>query len=257
MEGRMDRAETFALQRRALGAFVRLIGRSSRGSSVIERDGVVASIVPAVPDRSVLNSVVYRDEEALRAALEELASSYEEAGVTAWTVWVPEYERSAGRLLESAGHVLDAAPMAMVRDLATLPDPDRGELDWDSGAAPEDVGRVNDLAYGLPAGTFGAALSRIPPDVPVRLYQARGAGEPACVLGTLDEGEDCGVYLVATLREHRGRGLARRLLHVALAEARERELATSTLQSTRFGLRVYERLGYESAGPIQMWERRR
>ena len=92
--------------------------------------------------------------------------------------------------------------------------------------------------------------------MPLRLYQARVDGEPASVLGTLDEGDDCGIYLVATLKEHRGKGLAGRLLHVALAEARERGLRTSSLQATKLGYPVYERLGYEPICTLQMWERR-
>jgi GNAT superfamily N-acetyltransferase len=254
---RIERSEAIALQRRALTAFVRLLGRSSARSAVIHRDGVVASIVPAVPDRSVLNSVVYRDAGALEATLDELATTYDEAGVNAWTVWVPEPERDAAAVLERAGHALDAAPAAMVRRLAGLPAPQVRELDWDVEAAPQEVGRINDLAYGFAAGTFGAALTRLPPGVPLRLYQARVEGEPACVLGTLDEGTDCGIYLVATLKERRGRGLARELLHVALAEARGRGMETSTLQSTKLGYPVYERLGYETACSLEMWERRR
>src|SRR5436190_8103151 len=218
----MDRAEAISLQRRALAAFVRLLGRSSEGSSVLHRDGVIASIVPAAPARSVLNSVVYRDPGALEAALEELAGAFEAAGVTAWTVWVPDTEREAASLLEEAGHVLDAAPAAMVRELASIPDPAPDELDWDSEARPQVVGRINDAAYGFESGTFGAAMTHLPPDVPLRLYQARVDGQPASVLGTVDEDSDCGVYLVATLKEHRGRGLARDLLHRALAEARDR-----------------------------------
>jgi GNAT superfamily N-acetyltransferase len=147
----------------------------------------------------------------------------------------------------------------MVLDLARLPDAESGgdDLDWDAGASPEEVGRVNDLAYGLSPGTFGAALGRLPDDLPLRLYRARVDGEEACVLGTLDDGADCGIYLVATLPEHRGRALARRLLHRALADASERGLRTSTLQSTKLGYPVYQRLGYETVCAIEMWERRR
>jgi GNAT superfamily N-acetyltransferase len=252
----MERAEAIALQRRALRGFVRLLGRSSEGSSVLHRDGVIASIVPAVPARSVINSVVYRDAGALASALEELDDAFEGAGVAAWTVWVPDGERAAAALLADAGHRLDAEPLAMVRELADLPSPDGAGLDWDAAAAPEDVGRINDLAYGFEVGTFGAAITHVPADAPLRLYQARVEGEPVSVVGTLDEGSDCGIYLVATLKEHRGRGLAGKLLHVALAEARERGLRTSTLQSTKFGRPVYERLGYEPVCAIQMWERR-
>jgi GNAT superfamily N-acetyltransferase len=145
----------------------------------------------------------------------------------------------------------------MMLDLARLEEANRDELDWDAAAAPAEVGRVNDLAYGFDAGTFGAAIGRLPADLPLRLYRARVDGRPACVLATLDDAGDCGVYLVATLKEHRGRGLARRLLHVAIAEARERGLRTSTLQSTKLGYPVYERLGYERICVLEMWERRR
>jgi GNAT superfamily N-acetyltransferase len=252
----VERGEAIALQRRALRAFVRLLGRSSEGSSVLHRDGVIASIVPAVPARSVINSVVYRDAGALASALEELANAFKGAGVAAWTVWVPDGEPAAAALLADAGHRLDAEPVAMVRELADLPSPGATGLDW-GPAAPEDVGRINDLAYGFEVGTFGAAIAHVPADAFLRLYEARVEGEPVSVVGTLDEGSDCGIYLVATLKEHRGQRLAGKLLHVALAEARERGLRTSTLQSTKFGYPVYERLGYQPVCPIQMWERRR
>ena len=141
--------------------------------------------------------------------------------------------------------------------LAGLPALDAQGLDWDARATPADLARINDLAYGFEKPTFGAALTSLPADLPLRLYQARVDGEPASVLGTLDVGDDCGILLVATLKGHRGRGLSRRLLHVALAEARQRGLRTSSLQATKLGYPVYERLGYEAICPLQMWERRK
>jgi len=253
----VDRSPAMELQRRGLAAFVRMMGRGSAGAALFERDGVLSAIVPACPDRSVVNSVTYRDAGSLEAALEELAAAHEEAGVRAWTVWVPEYDRDAAALLEAAGHQLDATPIAMVHDLAGLPDPDARGLDWDDRAAPADVTRINDHAYGFERPYFGAAMTSLPADLPLRLYEARVDGEPASVLATLDEGDDCGIYLVATLKEHRGGGLSRRLLHVALAEARQRGLRTSSLQATKLGYPVYERLGYEAICTLQMWERRK
>jgi GNAT superfamily N-acetyltransferase len=253
----VDRSAAMELQRGCLAAFVRLMGRASEGAALFERDGVLGAIVPACPDRSVINSVTYRDAGSLGAALEELAAAHEEAGVRAWTVWVPEDDREAVALLEAAGHQLDATPMAMVLDLARLPDPDAQGLDWDARAAAADVARINDLAYGFEKPYFGAAMTSLPADLPLRLYEARVDGEPASVLGTLDEGDDCGIYLVATLKGHRGQGLSRRLLHVALAEARQRGRRTSSLQATKLGYPVYERLGYEAICTLQMWERRK
>jgi GNAT superfamily N-acetyltransferase len=253
----VDRSAAIELQRRSLAAFVRMLGRASEGAALFERDGVLGAVVPACPDRSVINSVTYRDAGSLEAALEELAAAQEEAGVRAWTVWVPEDDRDVAALLEAAGHQLDATPMAMVHDLAGLPDPDAHGLDWDARATPADVARINDLAYGFERPYFGAAMTSLPADLPLRLYEARVDGEPVSVLGTLDAGDDCGIYLVATLKGHRGGGLSRRLLHVALAEARQRGLRTSSLQATKLGYPVYERLGYEPICTVQMWERRK
>jgi GNAT superfamily N-acetyltransferase len=144
----------------------------------------------------------------------------------------------------------------MAMKLRGMPVPERRGLDWDSEAPPAGVGRINDLAYGFKIGTFGGALAAVPDSVEMRLYQARVDGQPASVLGTIDEDGDCGIYFVATLNECRGGGLARRLLHIALAEARRRGCRTSTLQATRMGFPVYQRLGYEDLGVLQMWERR-
>jgi GNAT superfamily N-acetyltransferase len=252
----VDRSAAIELQHRSLAAFVRLLASGCESSDLFERDGVLGAIVPVCPDRSVLNSVTYRDAGSLAGALEELAAAQDAAGVEAWTVWVPEDDRDAATTLEAAGHRLDATPMAMTLELGGLPDPETEELDWDDRAATADVGRINDLAYGYPVPTFGTAITDLAADPPLRLYQARVGGEPASVMGTLDDGDDCGVYFVATLKEHRGKGLARRLMHVALAEARERGLRTSTLQATKLGYPVYERLGYEAICRLQMWERR-
>jgi GNAT superfamily N-acetyltransferase len=254
---RMDRDEALARHRESLMSFTRLMGRSGEGAQVFERDGVVAAVSPAVPDRSVVNSVGYRDAEALGAALDDLAAAYENAGVTAWTVWVPEDDRDVAALLEGAGHHLDAEPVAMVAELAKLPDPEPAELDWDAKADPGDVALINDRAYGWPEGTFGGAMARFGEIDGLRLYQARVDGEPVSVLGTYDNGSDCEIYFVATEADHRGEGLARRLLHRALLDARDRGLTTSNLQSTKKGYPVYERLGYAPICTLQMWERRK
>jgi GNAT superfamily N-acetyltransferase len=223
----MDRAAAIDSHREALASFVRVIA-SGDTSRLIEHGGVTAAVVPDVPDRSVVNSVAYRDAAGLRAVLDDLAAAYEEAGVSAWTVWVPEDDSDAAALVEEAGHRLDAEPMAMVADLSLLSEPDPDELDWDAEVDPQVLARINDLAYGWPVGTFGAAMRNFGEMDPLRLYQARVDGE----------------------------GLARRLLHRALAEARERGLATSNLQSTKKGYPVYERLGYDPICRLQMWERR-
>ena len=214
------------------------------------RDGVGALVTPHVPERSVVNSVVYQPGGDIEAAYDWLEQEY--AGVNAWTVWVPETDRATAALLESRGHRLDADPAMMVLDLASFEPP--AELpDW-RPATLEELARINEAAYPWHDGSMERAL----------LGSGYGAGKfhlyvtaDACVLGIGDCDGDAGVFFVATLPEARGRGLATGLLAAAMVEARERGCDISTLQATKAGEPVYARLGYERFGAIEMWEKRR
>jgi GNAT superfamily N-acetyltransferase len=245
-----------ARMRRSMERAWRVVAVGSEGARLVEADGVLAFLVPALPERSVFNSVLYEEPEGLAASRDEVARAYDAAGINAWTVWVPEADRASARLLSSAGHKLDATPRAMVLELADLAEPEPGDLDWTAQGSLDDLKRVNDAAYGDDPGTFELGIGS-PPEDAWRLYTARLDGQPASVLATTDVEGDCGIWWVATLPEARGRGLAGRLLHVALAEARGRGMETSTLQATKLGRQVYERVGYRDIGELQMWELRR
>lgn len=242
--------------RRSMRAAWRALGTGSDSARVVEREGLLAAVLPAVPERSVFNSVLYERPQDLAAALPQLGPIYERAGVRAWTVWVPEDDEDSARLLESAGHHLDAAPRAMVLDLAELDPTGPTDLDWTSQGSLQDVKRINDAAYGYADRTFARGIGD-PPDGAWRIHTARLEGRPASVLTTTDVDGDCGVWWVATVPEARGRGLARKLLRATLDEAKQRGGETSTLQATKMGYPVYERLGYRDIGAFQMWERRR
>lgn len=234
--------------------FVRWLGSASPGASLVDAHGVLAAVVPAAPHRSVFNSAVYPDAAALERALPELAAAYDAAGVRAWTVWTPPGDRRAAGLLAGAGHVLDAEPAAMVAQLAGFEPPPLGDLDWTREVAIADVADINDAAYGHGDGSFRAALQDL---ADLHGYLALDDGRPACGLAIADHGGSAGVYFVATRPESQGRRLASRLLGQALVDARDRGCVTATLQATRTGAPVYERLGFRTEGRIQMWERRR
>ena len=230
------------------------LARYSSDGHVIELEGVKAAVVPACPDRSVVNCVVYSDAGALGAALDQIAAEYASAGVRAWTVWVPDHDAEAAELLERSGHTLDARPAAMVAELDRLALDPPAELDLIEPDMAE-ASRVNDAAYGF-AGDFERAFHRVPPE-PAHLYLARADGVPACTVLTYEEDGECGIYLVATLPEARGRGLATALMTHALLEARERGCTTTSLQATMRGRPMYQRLGYTDIGAVHMWEQRR
>jgi GNAT superfamily N-acetyltransferase len=235
--------------------FCRLMGRASEGARLLERNGVAAAVVPACPERSVLNSVAYERSAALRGAYDDVAAAYAAIGAT-WTVWVHHGDREAAAFLESRGHVLDAEPAAMGRELDHVARPPEGALpDWTAAGSVADVGPVNDRAYGFGTDSFTRGLAAFPADA-ARVYTAAEDGRPVACLMIVDHERDADVEWVAVVPEARGRGLSGKLLAHALADAAERGAETSTLVATRLGRPVYERLGFRSLGALQMWERR-
>jgi len=252
----IDRDRALAIQRTALADFARAMSAASEDARLFERDGVAASGVPACPERSIPNSVAYRDTDALLSSLDELASFYEDAGVRAWTVWVPEFDREAAAGLEAAGSAYDGNPTAMVLDLTGFEPPDIGDLEWDADGDAATLGDVNDRAYGHgPGEGYAPGMTQRPEGF--RIYRARVDGQVACVMGTMEhEGGDLGIYWVATVPEFRGRSLSKRLMTAALVDARERGFATSSLQASSMGEPVYLRLGYEACFDLHLYERR-
>jgi len=253
----MNRERALALQKRGLHDWIRMLGSSSEGARLLDFDGVVGAVAPAVPRRSIVNSVTYEDAGQLAAALDRLAEEYEAAGIAAWTVWTPEFDHEAIDLLLGAGHAFDGSPMAMSVELDDFAGVELGDLDWDDEGDPSELGPINDRAYGLEGEAAMAAGLSAPTAPGLRLYRARVDGATACMLGTIDHDDDLGFYFVATDPEHRGRGLASRLITAAVNEARDRGLRTSSLQGSAMGQPVYRRLGYGDDFVLHMYERRR
>jgi ribosomal protein S18 acetylase RimI-like enzyme len=259
----MDRDRALELQRGSLRDYVEMVAAGSAEARLIEFDGVVAAASPAAPARSIANPVSYEDASALADGYEELAARFDEAGIRAWTVWVPEFDAEVIDLLERKGHAFDGAPGAMTLDLARFEPPPLGDLDWDHDCDGPLLGRINDRAYGHEQGEgYSGGFTELRAEPPLRLYRALVDGRPACVMGTVDRsypwGEvDCGIYFVATDPAYGRRGLASRLLAAALIEAGERGCATSTLQASQVGGPVYDRLGYARYFDLNLYERRR
>ncbi len=253
----MKRDEVAAIQVRALTHWLRWLGAASPGAFVVEQEGVTASVVPALPERSIANGVAFASAADLEHAYDEVAAAYESAGVAAWTVWTPEFDDQTAELLSKHGHELDGTPTAMVADLDTFEPPDLGDLVWDHEITPAELGELNDRAYKIEGENGIAAAFGPPPEgFEVHWYRALVDGEAACGLTFADAGDDTGVYFVATPPEFQGRGLSTRLMAVAMAEARARGQTTSSLQASAMGEPIYAKLGYRPYFSLRMYERR-
>jgi GNAT superfamily N-acetyltransferase len=233
----------------------RLMAEGS-GGSVWQQGSVAAAIVPRAPERSVFNSVFYDDSGEMIEAIERLADVYDEAGIQAWTVWVPEADAEVSAALSDAGHVLDAEPRYMAMELAGLsePDPDP-ELEIAEREDYAAMAALNEVAYGYPRGDFDAISEATGSGL--RIYFGSLGGEEVATCATWRHGGDAELMWVAVAPEGRGRGVSGRLCARALADARDDGAVTTTLQSTKLGYPVYESLGYRDLGAAQMWERRR
>ena len=253
----MDDPQFYRRVRDLLSEEARLFASCSTSGRMVTWPGVSASVVPAAPDRSMFNWVVYESLDALLARYAAIAQAYEDAGVRAWTVWVDPDDEVATQALSQRGHLLDSQPVAMAAAIVDLKLPDTGELDWVETRDLELVGRINDSAYGFPPPAFEAVLDHWV-ETRWHAYIANLNGTPAgSVLAYRGENGDCGISGVATLPEARGHGIATRLLAAVLNEAQGLGMYTTSLQASPSGAKVYAALGYRSLGSMGMWERRK
>ncbi len=243
--------------REGLAAEVELFGSGAESSRVLRLPGVIASVSPATPDRSIFNSVYAEDPGALADSIDELEAMYRDAGIRAWTVWLPGGHRVGHELLEPRGHAYDGSPRSMALELGGLREPARklpGGVTLLGGDARE-AAVINDRAYGLGPGAWASAFARTP-SVPVRWAVAVWDGEPVACAAALDVGDDASITAVGTVPERKGNGLAGRLIHALLTEAAGRGARTGSLQASRAGAPVYERLGFRDLGCMDLWEKR-
>jgi GNAT superfamily N-acetyltransferase len=228
-----------------------LLGGHAGPGRTLERDGLVASVVPNAPDSPTLNAAVALDPDKAPQHLEELQHRYQHARVRRWGVWLDGGASLAAQALNQAGMVVTAASPgmgALLDDLGT--DGDRPQ--------PADlptVGRVNDLAYGNFDGRLERTLTPLPNGV-LKGYRVDLDGRPASVALALHHDRDCGVSFVATVPKARRQGLATQVMRQALWDARKNGCTTTTLQATEVGERLYVNLGYRRLCVMQLWEQR-
>jgi ribosomal protein S18 acetylase RimI-like enzyme len=228
-----------------------LLGGHAGGGSLLERDGLVASVVPKAPDSPTLNAAVAINPDAAPAHLSELQQRYAEANVRRWGVWLDGHASLTAQHLARDGMVVTSASPGMGAALADLGSDDADERQADLTT----VGRVNDLAYGNPDNRLERTLAPLPNGI-LRGYREDLHGRAAAVALALHHGDDCGVSFVATIPQARRQGLASSVMRQALAAARRHGCTTTTLQATDLGERLYAHLGYRHLTVMQLWERR-
>jgi ribosomal protein S18 acetylase RimI-like enzyme len=243
------------LSRRLWDGFARLqalLGGHAGPGRVIERDGLVASIVPGAPDSPTLNAAVALEPDAAPEHLRELRQRYTDAKVRRWGLWMDGRAALPAQALAHAGMVITTASPGMGAALNELPtsgdDPKPADL--------MTVGRVNDLAYGNYDGRLERTLQPLPNGV-MHGYRVDQDGKPAAVALALHLNGDCGVSFVATVPKARRQGLGTQVMRQVFTAAQQDGCTTTTLQATDVGERLYKALGFRHLCVMQLWELRR
>jgi GNAT superfamily N-acetyltransferase len=245
----MPGATDFARQWAGIVALVRLLGTHTPRATLIESDGMVASVMPVAPRSSIMNTALAVDPAAPPSNLGQLAETFSQGGAEKWGLWVDGDDQPSAEVAQRQGMVLDGRPAPMVARLDDLPfddAPPRTKV----GLAV--AGRVNDLAYGYQAPKLAPAIAALPGTTTL----AYGAHNHASVALAHDVGSDTAVWFVATLPQHQRKGLSGQVLRRLLLDARERGQETASLQASPAGRPLYERLGFSSVGSLHFYEER-
>jgi len=246
----MDEDELRRIPWRGMADFQRLLGRHAPGARLAETRDFVASAVPDV-QASLVNAAVPLNGAPLRPHLDAIRDFY--ADTPKWGVWLDPADTDDVQALTHHGLVLDSTPVLMVASLDHVQEPETtADL---TTPTMEEVGAVNDAAYGTAEPHLARTTASFPPDS-FHAYAARVDGTIASVLLIEDAGTDAFVTLVATLPEHRGKRLASNLLAHALQEAEQRGQQTTSLQASKLGQGIYARLGYRALGEVHLYEKR-
>jgi GNAT superfamily N-acetyltransferase len=162
----------------------------------------------------------------LRADARELLAALEAAG------WRRRYSPTPGMTLALPAAIPPARAPLAVREVRT----------------PEELVAFREVAFrgfGYPVAAARLFLDeRLLARPGVRLY-AGFAGEALVATSLLvATGEVAGIFWVATLEEHRGRGYGEALTWAAIAGGREYGCRVASLQASEAGRRVYSRMGF-------------
>ena len=228
-----------------------LLGGRAAGGTIVEEQGVLATVVPAAPDSPTLNAVIALGATLDHALVQELAGRYAHAAVHRWGVWTDGSKQPVVAVLEDCGMRMTSSSPGMGAGIDEL------HLNGRAPASPADlatVGHVNDLAYGNPDGRLERTLAPLPTGL-LRAYRADHGGRPASVALALHHEQDCGISFVATAPHARRQGLATDVMGRVALDALEAGCTSTSLQATNLGEKLYTALGYRKVSEMQLWER--
>ncbi|AEI63385.1 GNAT family N-acetyltransferase [Corallococcus macrosporus] len=213
--------------------------------------GVDAFCLPEHPEHPRAQQAFFQDAGALGAALPALEAFFRGLGIATWRVVVLPGDTEGRRVLADAGFRPDAVRLdAMGLALGDAPDAPP-ELALEASETQDDLVAINKRTWSALGGQLDVWLR--PPRLPVHTLVAKEAGAPLACGTALDVGDTAGIYMVATMPEARGRGLAAQVMRGLHHQARARGMTAAVLQATPEARPLYQRLGYRDLGAWETW----
>ena len=222
------------------------LGTSEVGDVAEDRDAWLWCCgLPAPEFNKTFPKTPIRD---LDACLERAAAFFDPRGLP-WRL-TQRREVLAGHaaaLREKGFEEVNSEPLMVMETLPEIPPPpaglevrevaDAGSLEHFRATTFEGFGLPEQLASKFVTAGFG--------DLPhVRLLVGEWEGRPACTSAVVMSGDQIGVYFVATLDAFRGRGLGAAVTWAAIEKGRELGGTWASLQASKLGHPVYERMGF-------------
>jgi ribosomal protein S18 acetylase RimI-like enzyme len=248
----MTDAELSARMRDNIVAFKRLQVATSPVRQ-LALPGVTAFALPSNPSAVYQQLVLYETAGALATALDALEAFFREHAAHGWRISVPQADTETARLLAQRGYRASEVIPVMGLSLAEAP-PTPPTLALERPSTLRELLTLNEAVFDDPIEHLRAWHALVPPAL--HALQVREAGQVIAGALALDAGDTAGVYLVATARSARRRGLASEVMRGMLAEARARGRAAAVLQSTPEGHGLYARVGFRDVDRWTDWVRR-
>ena len=252
---------------RNLREMFRTLASNRPSGEVCELDGL--TIAAAGTQFQMFNAAFLNSPVQNRPDLERrisLAALTFKSRKLPWSLWVceqllpPELHRPLTRLCERAKlHLSSEMPAMIAPAFADRPPPPALHVEpVHTPATLRDFNHIGAAAFRIPPPWFDEiydGTARLSGHM--RAWVGYHEGKPVSTAATVKSPGAIGLYNLATLTPFRQRGFGEALFRHAIHQAfRETGPQPVVLQSTRSGLRLYERMGFETVGRILVFPSR-
>jgi ribosomal protein S18 acetylase RimI-like enzyme len=234
-----------AAAHRALEAVWSRLYAGVKGAQFERRGDLTLALCPAFPVPQCNGPWVVEDTPAAATGLAEMIAEVDAAGAVPWVQTRAGYVRTQ-RAAEELGLTHREVEPGMVIRPDELVAPPIDGLAIDLMAADEiaAVSAVLAASFHLPSEMTEAISSAFATLAGASCYVIRFEGEVVATAAGITIDGVTGVFNVATLSEHRGRGLAAALTARVAEDGFEHGARLAYLQSSELGHSVYRRLGF-------------